>query len=99
MVFAAKTTAPQMIALLVAFIFKLVSSNGRCSPFSSSRNRKAAGLPKSFYCTIGTLIGAAVALRSQTAANWLLHNITTINVTSAQCRAKLQAINQTGRRG
>ena len=57
MVFAAKTTAPQLIALLVDFTFKLVSSNGRCSPFSRSRNRKAAGLAKSFYRTIGTPIG------------------------------------------
>ena len=64
MIFAAKTTASGLIALLLAFTFNLdqplwalltvfiVSQAGQRGPI----------LAKSFYRVVGTLIGAAVAL-------------------------------------
>jgi hypothetical protein len=42
-IFAAKTTASALIALLVAFTFNLDQPYWHCSPFSSSRHRSRAG--------------------------------------------------------
>jgi uncharacterized membrane protein YccC len=63
MIFAAKTTASALIALLVAFTFNLDQPQwALLTVFIVSQPQSGLVLAKSFYRLIGTLIGAAVAL-------------------------------------
>src|SRR6202043_1616946 len=63
MIFAAKTTASGLIALLVAFTFNLDQPQwALLTVFIVSQPQSGLVLAKSFYRLIGTLIGAAVAL-------------------------------------
>jgi uncharacterized membrane protein YccC len=62
-IFAAKTTASGLIALLVAFTFNLDQPQwALLTVFIVSQPQSGLVLAKSFYRIIGTLIGAAVAL-------------------------------------
>jgi uncharacterized membrane protein YccC len=62
-VFAAKTTASGLIALLVAFTFDLDQPQwALLSVFIVAQPQSGMVLAKSFYRVVGTLIGAAVAL-------------------------------------
>ena len=63
MIFAAKTTASGLIALLIAFTFNLDQPQwALLTVFIVSQPQSGLVLAKSFYRIIGTLIGAAVAL-------------------------------------
>ncbi len=63
MIFAAKTTASGLIALLVAFTFNLDQPQwALLTVFIVSQPQSGLVLAKSFYRIIGTLIGVAVAL-------------------------------------
>jgi uncharacterized membrane protein YccC len=63
MIFAAKTTASGLIALLVAFTFNLDQPQwALLTVFIVAQPQSGLVLAKSFYRIIGTLIGAAVAL-------------------------------------
>jgi uncharacterized membrane protein YccC len=63
MIFAAKTTASGLIALLIAFTFNLDQPQwALLTVFIVSQPQSGLVLAKSFYRVIGTLIGAAVAL-------------------------------------
>src|SRR5260221_14769218 len=63
MIFAAKTTASALIALLIAFTFNLDQPQwALLTVFIVSQPQSGLVLAKSFYRIIGTLIGAAVAL-------------------------------------
>lgn len=63
MIFAAKTTASALIALLVAFTFNLDQPQwALLTVFIVAQPQSGLVLAKSFYRIIGTLIGAAVAL-------------------------------------
>src|SRR5260221_14235111 len=63
MIFAAKTTASALIALLIAFTFNLDQPQwALLTVFIVSQQQSGLVLAKSFYRVIGTLIGAAVAL-------------------------------------
>jgi uncharacterized membrane protein YccC len=63
MIFAAKTTASGLIALLVAFTFNLDQPQwALLTVFIVSQPQSGLVLAKSFYRLVGTLIGAAVAL-------------------------------------
>jgi uncharacterized membrane protein YccC len=63
MIFAAKTTASALIALLVAFTFNLDQPQwALLTVFIVSQPQSGLVLAKSFYRLIGTLIGAIVAL-------------------------------------
>jgi uncharacterized membrane protein YccC len=62
-IFAAKTTASGLIALLIAFTFNLDQPQwALLTVFIVSQPQSGLVLAKSFYRIIGTLIGAAVAL-------------------------------------
>jgi uncharacterized membrane protein YccC/class 3 adenylate cyclase len=62
-IFAAKTTASALIALLVAFTFNLDQPYwGLLTVFIVAQPQSGLVLAKSFYRIIGTVIGAAVAL-------------------------------------
>jgi uncharacterized membrane protein YccC len=63
MIFAAKTTASALIALLVAFTFNLDQPQwALLTVFIVAQPQSGLVLAKSFYRIIGTLLGAAVAL-------------------------------------
>src|SRR5882672_8658390 len=63
MIFAAKTTASGLIALLIAFTFNLDQPQwALLTVFIVSQPQSGLVLAKSFFRIIGTLIGAAVAL-------------------------------------
>jgi uncharacterized membrane protein YccC len=63
MIFAAKTTASGLVALLVAFTFNLDQPQwALLTVFIVAQPQSGLVLAKSFYRLIGTLIGAAVAL-------------------------------------
>src|ERR1700732_4011435 len=63
MIFAAKTTASGLIALLVAFTFNLDQPQwALLTVFIVSQPQSGLVLAKSFSRLVGTLIGAAVAL-------------------------------------
>jgi uncharacterized membrane protein YccC len=63
MIFAAKTTASGLIALLIAFTFNLDQPQwALLTVLIVSQPQSGLVLAKSFYRIIGTLIGAAVAL-------------------------------------
>ena len=64
MIFAAKTTASGLIALLIAFTFNLDQPQwALLTVFVVSQAQQSGPvLAKSFYRVVGTLIGAAVAL-------------------------------------
>ena len=63
MIFAAKTTASGLIALLVAFTFNLDQPQwALLTVFIVAQPQSGLVLAKSFYRIIGTLTGAAVAL-------------------------------------
>ena len=63
MIFAAKTTASGLIALLIAFTFNLDQPQwALLTVFIVSQPQGGLVLAKSFYRIIGTLIGAGVAL-------------------------------------
>src|SRR6516165_6882175 len=63
MIFAAKTTASGLIALLVAFTFNLDEPQwALLTVFIVAQPQSGLVLAKSFYRIIGSLIGAAVAL-------------------------------------
>lgn len=63
MIFAAKTTASGLIALLIAFTFNLDQPQwALLTVFIVSQPQSGLVLAKSFYRVIGTVIGAAVAL-------------------------------------
>src|SRR5215831_3238184 len=63
MIFAAKTTASALIALLVAFTFNLDQPQwALLTVFIVAQPQSGLVLAKSFYRIIGTLTGAAVAL-------------------------------------
>jgi hypothetical protein len=63
MIFAAKTTASGLIALLVAFTFNLDQPQwALLTVFIVAQPQSGLVLAKSFYRIIGTLVGAAVAL-------------------------------------
>ena len=63
MIFAAKTTASALIALLVAFTFNLDQPQwALLTVFIVAQPQSGLVLAKSFYRIIGTVIGAAVAL-------------------------------------
>src|SRR3954453_13734873 len=63
MIFAAKTTASGLIALLIAFTFNLDQPQwALLTVFIVSQPQSGLVLAKSFYRIIGTLVGAAVAL-------------------------------------
>jgi len=63
MIFATKTTASGLIALLVAFTFNLDQPQwALLTVFIVAQPQSGLVLAKSFYRIIGTLIGAAVAL-------------------------------------
>jgi uncharacterized membrane protein YccC len=63
LIFAAKTTASALIALLVAFTFNLDQPQwALLTVFIVSQPQSGLVLAKSFYRLIGTLVGAAVAL-------------------------------------
>ena len=63
MIFASKTTASGLIALLVAFTFNLDQPYwALLTVFIVSQHAERAGFGESFYRIIGTVIGAAVAL-------------------------------------
>src|SRR5258707_2421493 len=63
MIFATKTTASGLIALLVAFTFNLDQPQWTLlTVFIVAQPQSGLVLAKSFYRIIGTLIGAAVAL-------------------------------------
>jgi len=63
MIFAAKTTASGLIALLIAFTFNLDQPQwALLTVFIVSQPQSGLVLAKSFYRIIGTLIGVAVAL-------------------------------------
>jgi len=62
-IFAAKTTASALVALLVAFTFNLDQPYwALLTVFIVSQPQSGLVLAKSFYRIIGTVIGAAVAL-------------------------------------
>src|SRR6267378_1080299 len=62
-IFAAKTTASGLLALLVAFTFNLDQPQWvLLTVFIVSQPQSGLVLAKSFYRIVGTLIGAAVAL-------------------------------------
>src|SRR6202045_2649131 len=62
-IFAAKTTAAGLLALLVAFTFNLDQPSwALLTVFIVAQPQSGLVLAKSFYRLIGTLIGAAVAL-------------------------------------
>ena len=64
MIFAAKTTASGLIALLIAFTFNLDQPQwALLTVFVVSQAQQSGPvLAKSFYRVVGTLVGAAVAL-------------------------------------
>jgi hypothetical protein len=63
MIFAAKTTASALIALLVAFTFNLDQPQwALLTVFIVAQPQSGLVLAKSFYRIIGTLLGAVVAL-------------------------------------
>ena len=63
MIFAAKTTASALIALLVAFTFNLDQPQwALLTVFIVAQPQSGLVLAKSFYRIVGTLLGAAVAL-------------------------------------
>jgi uncharacterized membrane protein len=63
MIFAAKTTAAALIALLVSFTFNLDQPQwALLTVFIVAQPQSGMVLAKSFYRIIGTLVGAAVAL-------------------------------------
>ena len=63
MIFAAKTTASALIALLVAFTFNLDQPQwALLTVFIVAQPQSGLVFAKSFYRIIGTLVGAAVAL-------------------------------------
>src|SRR5215467_7837810 len=63
MIFAAKTTASGLIALLVAFTFNLDQPQwALLTVFIVAQPQSGLVLAKSFYRIIGTVLGAAVAL-------------------------------------
>ncbi len=63
MIFAAKTTASALIALLVAFTFNLDQPQwALLTVFVVAQPQSGLVLAKSFYRIVGTLLGAAVAL-------------------------------------
>src|SRR5713226_4433035 len=63
MIFAAKTTASALLALLVAFTFNLDQPQwALLTVFIVAQPQSGLVLAKSFYRIIGTLVGAAVAL-------------------------------------
>src|SRR6516162_1840924 len=63
MIFAAKTTASGLIALLVAFTFNLDQPQwALLTVFIVAQPQSGLVLAKSFYRIIGTLTGASVAL-------------------------------------
>jgi uncharacterized membrane protein YccC len=63
MIFAAKTTASGLIALLVAFTFDLDQPQwALLTVFIVAQPQSGLVFAKSFYRIIGTLVGAAVAL-------------------------------------
>src|SRR5215471_10741993 len=63
MIFAAKTTASALIALLVAFTFNLDQPQwALLTVFIVAQPQSGLVLAKSFYRVVGTLLGSAVAL-------------------------------------
>src|SRR5215471_2096350 len=63
MIFAAKTTASGLIALLVAFTFNLDQPQwSLLTVFIIAQPQSGLVLAKSFYRVVGTLLGSAVAL-------------------------------------